>query len=257
MRGLLGHTGFVGSNLLRAGGYDATFNSRNVADLAGRSFDEMVCAALPAAKWIANREPEADRAVLATLISALSGAKIGRFVLISTIDVYPNPASAEDETACLAGRPNHAYGCHRLEFEEWARERYPDSLIVRLPALYGPGLKKNALFDLLNDNQVDRINPASVFQWYGLQRLPRDLEIARSTKLEVVNLFTEPLRMSEIIATHFPDAVVAPEGLPPVVYALRTRHAALFGGSGCYIETADQVRAAIASYLGVVRSRQD
>ena len=249
MRALVGHTGFVGSNLLAAGGYDATFNSRNFRDMAGRSFDELVCAGVSAAKWIANRDPEADRAAIAALTDTLAKARIGRFVLISTIDVYPDSASLEDESADLAGRPNHAYGKHRLEFEEWVRERHPGALIVRLPGLYGRGLKKNAIYDLLNNNEVGNINPAGVFQWYGVNRLARDLETARVARLRLVNLFTAPLPMSEIIATHFPAAPVGPARQPAPLYDLRTQHAPLFGGSGSYIETADQVRAGIAAYI--------
>mgnify|MGYP002224763577 CR=1 FL=1 len=41
-----------------------------------------------------------------------------------------------------------AYGRNRLQLERWVREDYPNALIVRLPALYGIGLKKNFLFDL-------------------------------------------------------------------------------------------------------------
>ena len=41
-----------------------------------------------------------------------------------------------------------AYGKNRLQLERWVREDHPDALIVRLPALYGRGLKKNFLYDL-------------------------------------------------------------------------------------------------------------
>src|SRR5207249_890387 len=118
---------------------------------------EVVCAGVSAAKWIANREPEADRAAITALTDALASAKIGRFVLISTIDVYPDPSAMEDETADLAGRANHAYGEHRRDLEEWARGRYRNHLVARLPALYGRGLRKNALYDLLHDNQLGSI----------------------------------------------------------------------------------------------------
>ena len=41
-----------------------------------------------------------------------------------------------------------AYGKNRLQLERWVRQDHPDALIVRLPALYGKGLKKNFLYDL-------------------------------------------------------------------------------------------------------------
>ena len=47
-RCLIGHTGFVGGNLLRQGRFDALFNSRNIAELAGQSFDEIWCCGVSA-----------------------------------------------------------------------------------------------------------------------------------------------------------------------------------------------------------------
>ncbi|MEO6876905.1 MAG: pyridine nucleotide transhydrogenase, partial [Gemmatimonadaceae bacterium] len=57
---LIGHTGFVGSNLLRQHGFEATFNSANIEQIAGRSFDLVVCCGAPAEKWKANAHPERD-----------------------------------------------------------------------------------------------------------------------------------------------------------------------------------------------------
>lgn len=37
-----------------------------------------------------------------------------------------------------------AYGKNRLQLEQWVREDFPDALIVRLPALYGIGIKRTS-----------------------------------------------------------------------------------------------------------------
>ncbi len=52
---------------------------------------------------------------------------------------------------------------------------------MRLPGLYGPGLKKNVIFDFLHDNDVHKIDSRGVFQFYDTTRLWRDLEIAVRT----------------------------------------------------------------------------
>jgi dTDP-4-dehydrorhamnose reductase len=249
MRALIGHTGFVGSNLLRAGGFDAVFNSRNFRDMAGQRFDEVVCAGVAAAKWIANREPEADRAGIAALTDVLSQADIGRFVLISTIDVYPDPSMAVDEAFDPAGHPNHAYGTNRLALEKWVSARYLDHLIVRLPALFGPGLKKNAVFDLLHNNEVEKISPDGRFQFYPVRRLAADIATAASAGLKLVNLFAEPVAMRTIIERHFPDATLGRASTSAPSYRLTTQHGRLFGGDDRYMLTSDAVLAALADFV--------
>jgi hypothetical protein len=253
-RGLVGHTGFVGSNLAAAGGYDAFFNSKNSADMAGQEFDELVCAGVPAVKWIANRDPEADRKVIGDLTRALEQTKVGRLVLISTIDVYPDPSQPLDEAFDPFRASNHAYGAHRLGLEQWVRARFANSCTVRLPALFGPGLKKNVIFDLMHDNQVGKIDPASAFQWYPVTRLAQDLERIEKAGLDLVNLFTEPLATGEIVSRFFPDAQVGPPSATPVRYDLRTAHAAVFGGRGGYALDGATVMAALGGYLDAERA---
>lgn len=254
MRALVGHTGFVGSNLRRAGGFNSMFNSSNYRDIAGQHFDEVVCAGVAAAKWIANKEPEADRAGIAALTDVLSQADIGRFVLVSTIDVYPDPSMAVDEAFDPAGHPNHAYGTNRLALEKWVSSHHPDHLIVRLPALFGPGLKKNALFDLLHDNSVEKINPESRFQFYPVKRLAADIATAAAADLRLVNLFTEPVAMSTLIERHFPDAPVGPASAPAPSYRLTTRHGRCFGGDDRYMLSSDGVLASIADFVSEERA---
>ena len=162
---LIGYTGFVGSTLARLRTFSDVYNSTNIDSIAGKEFKEIVCAGVPAVKWIANKEPERDLASIAKLLSALRQCKAERFTLISTIDVYPDPSGGADENADLASLNNHAYGRHRLMVEEAVTEHFANVVIARLPALFGKGLKKNIVFDFLTGNETRKINPASSFQW--------------------------------------------------------------------------------------------
>jgi nucleoside-diphosphate-sugar epimerase len=254
-RALIGHTGFVGGTLLAADGFTHGFNSRDFQDMRGAAFDEVVCAGIPAVKWLANRQPGQDRAAIAALLAVLETVRAGRFVLISTIDVYPDPSQPLDETAALEGLPNHAYGLHRLEAEQFVAAHFPDHAIVRLPALFGDGLKKNALFDLLAGNMVEKINPAAEYQWYPTRRLPGDLVRIAGAGLRLVNLVTEPLPMRDIVARFFRGAPVGPETGPAPRYALRTGHAALFGGDPPYVMGQSQVLAAMTDFIRQSRRR--
>lgn len=147
--GLIGHTGFVGAALLRQTGFGACYNSANIADIAGEAFATLVCAAAPGSMIEANRAPERDKAAVDALIARLDRVEAARFVLISSIAVLADFAGGQDEST-REFQQALAYGRHRRMLEAFVEDRFPGSLIVRLPALFGEGLRKNFLFDLMN-----------------------------------------------------------------------------------------------------------
>lgn len=147
--GLIGHTGFVGSALLRQTAFAACYNSKNIATIEGQSFGTLVCAAAPGSMLEANLAPERDAKKIDALIAQLSTARAERFVLISSIAVLADFAGGDDEGS-QAFQQDLAYGRHRRALEAFVEQHFPGSLVVRLPALFGEGLRKNFLFDLLN-----------------------------------------------------------------------------------------------------------
>ena len=147
--GLIGHTGFVGSALLRQTRFSTCYNSANIADIDGARFGTLVCAAAPGSMLEANRAPERDRAAIDALIARLDRVEAERFVLISSIAVLADFAGGDDE-GTGAFQHDLAYGRHRRALEAFVEDRFPGSLVVRLPALFGAGLRKNFLFDLMN-----------------------------------------------------------------------------------------------------------
>jgi hypothetical protein len=246
---LIGYSGFVGGHLAGRERFDLEVNRANLEALRGRRLERLVCAGLPAAKWLANREPQADRDNMLRLCGVLGSVTARRVTVISTIDVYPRTREADEDFDC-ARWPNHPYGTNRLNFETFVRERFPHALIVRLPALFGPGLRKNVLFDLLHGHQLELINPASRFQWYPLERLPGDLAVAEQHDLRLVNLFTEPLPTRVILDRCFPTVRVGARAQPAADYDLYTLHARLFGGTGSYRLSAREVLNELAAFCG-------
>ena len=236
---LIGYTGFVGSTLLRQGSFDALYNSKNIEDIEGRAFDTLVFAGAQAKKWWANLHPEEDKAGIDRALNALQSVKAAHAVLISTVDVLPLEAPTANEDLTIDPATLHAYGRHRIELEHAFKERFETLVIVRLPGLFGEGLKKNVVYDLLNNNQIEKINPASSFQYYDLTRLTDDIRIAQSENLSLVHLFTEPVATAQIISRFFPEAQVGSEAAPEAHYDFRTRHGQLFGGDSQYIERKD------------------
>jgi hypothetical protein len=252
---LIGHTGFVGGNLAAHRRFDALYNSSNIAEIAGRSFDTVTCAGVSAVKWLANKEPVADLAGIRRLTDALAGVTARRFVLISTVDVYRDPIGCTERDV-PPEQGLHAYGRHRLELERFVAARFPHHCIARLPALFGPGLKKNALYDLMHGNRVDSIVPNGRFQWYPVARLAGDLDKIGAAGIDLVNIVSEPVAMADLQAKWFPTAVLAPPAPSPPVYDLRSVHDAVLGGGGGYHLSASQVFAALDDFVTTANPAQ-
>jgi len=147
--GIIGYSGFVGGNLSRQHSFAGRFNSRNIDESAGYAFDTLVCAAAPGSMFQANAFPEQDLQQIETLCRKISGIRARRFVLISSIAVLADFSGGDDE-ATEAFQTKLAYGRHRRLLEAFCAGHFENTLILRLPALFGSGLKKNFLFDLLN-----------------------------------------------------------------------------------------------------------
>lgn len=143
---LIGSTGFVGGVLSRDLHFDHAYASATIQRIAGETFDTVICAGAPAAMWRANADPDGDFRNLETLVEAMGRARIERLVLISTIAVLADPGEGADETTTNF-ETTAAYGRNRRWLEQALADQFP-TLVVRLPALFGPGLKKNLLFDL-------------------------------------------------------------------------------------------------------------
>jgi len=246
-RALIGSTGFVGSNLLRQAPFDAWYHSRNIERIAGREFDWLVCAGAPAEKWRANQDPESDRANLERLKQAIANVWARRAILISTVDVYPRPCEVDEESPFdpAAATP---YGYHRYQLEGFFRARF-DTLVVRLPGLFGPGLKKNVVFDLLHGNALQHVHADGSYQYYPLHRLWSDLMTAWQAGIRLLNLTTEPLATETLIREVFDRPFTNRPAQEPAHYDVRSRHAAMFGGQGGYILSQAEVLADLRAFV--------
>lgn len=160
---IVGHTGFVGGNLTRQTDFSGTFNSKNIEDIVGTRSDVLVCAGIPASMWMANNYPDKDLEQIESLLKLLSQARTEHFVLISSIAVYLQPVDGFDETT-ITFETDKAYGKNRRFAEEYVLEHFENATVIRLPALFGDGLKKNFLYDLLN--QEPAFMPEAAFEQF-------------------------------------------------------------------------------------------
>ena len=245
---LIGHTGFVGGNLLAKRSYDLLYRSTNIDSIRGKSFGHIVCAGVQAMKWWANLHPEEDMAGIERLLSPLSEVKADRFTLISTIDVYPAPLNVDEDTA-IDREGHHAYGLHRLIVEERIRQLFPRVVILRLPGLFGPGLRKNVIYDMITDNNLDKVHSAGVFQYYDLRHLADDIDKAWERGIDLLNLSSGPLGTAEIRDLFFPGKELGTSGPAPARYDMKSKHAAAWGGIDGYLYNKQQVVENLADWL--------
>jgi nucleoside-diphosphate-sugar epimerase len=246
-RALVGWTGFVGGALDARTGPVARFRSTDIDQLPSADVDEIVCAGAPAEKWKANADPEADWAGIRRLIDALDGSRASSCVLVSTVDVYADSREADEATAADT-QQEQAYGRHRALLEEFVRDRFEKTLVVRLPGMFGPGLKKNLVFDLIHQPEARFAHEDSTFQFYDVRDLWGHVLLAQDASLPVVNLATEPVSSSQVARECF-GVDYRCSDRPQVAYDLRTGHARqLAGRDGAYLRSADEVLTGIRAW---------
>ncbi len=252
---LIGYTGFVGGNLLQQRPFDALYNSANILDVAGRHFDEVYFSAAKAEKWRINQDPDSDARHIAELEGILSSFTAKRLILISTVDVYPRPIEVDEETV-VDEEGLHPYGLHRLRLERFVTARFEHTHVLRLPGLFGPGIKKNVIYDLLHNNNVDRIHADGEFQYYDLRRLERDVRRAIDARIPLINLATAPVSTRALAREAFGlEFDNRPDGATPGRYDMRSVHSAEWGGRGGYLYDRDEVLADLRDFVTGERAR--
>jgi len=231
---LIGYTGFIGGNLKKQTEFTDFYNSTNINDIRGKTYDLIVSAATSSLRWKADLEPEKDWEAIKKLTDPLRDATTKQFILISTVDVYPKPIGVNEESKITIQRPN-GYGLNRYKLEMFVKENFAKTVCIRLPQTFGEGIKKNFIFDLIYSNALDFTHKDSKFQWYNLKNLWKDISAIMENNLEHANLAVEPLSCLEIakytIALNFNNVTKK----PPLSYDMHTKYANLFDSKGNYI----------------------
>lgn len=247
-KALIGYTGFVGSNLKAQMKFDGFYNSKNIQEIKGKEYDVVYCAGAPAAKWIANKNPTEDLKSICSLIDAIREVKTQRFVLISTVDVYKTPIDVNEDTF-IDLSSHHSYGTHRRMIETFISERFENYNIIRLPGLFGDGLKKNIIYDFLHDNETHKIHSEAVFQFYSLDILSQDIQKVIKANIKLINFATEPTSVKEVVKAGFEinfDNRPTPNS---PFYNVQTKHADIFGKDGMYIQSKKDVLQKVKEFV--------
>jgi hypothetical protein len=204
MKILVGNTGLIGKTLQESDHF-VGINTSNINQYGGlvENGDELYLSCLPAAKWVVNQRLGIDIENINSIMRSLSMRRYSKIVLFSTIDVYSESPVGVNENF-IPTVSKLSYGGNRYLFELYVRSllKTDDLKIFRLPALYNKHIKKNILFDLINNNNADQINLNSAYQWYNLDKLYSDvIKYSKNYPDKTVfNLFPEPIETRDIVS---------------------------------------------------------
>jgi hypothetical protein len=204
---IIGYTGFVGTNILNNNKiqFDEFYNTKNIDDIKD-NYNIILFTGLSGNVGYVNKNYENDLKNINFFIEKLKNINCNKFILISTINVYPNLNNKNTENEILELKNSiDYYGKHRLLFEQFIINRYNNYHILRLPSIYGINIKKGILFDLINKNYLENICLDDEIQFYDLKNINDDIEYVCNNNIKILNLVSEPIYVYKIINDIFPN----------------------------------------------------
>jgi nucleoside-diphosphate-sugar epimerase len=176
---VLGAKGFIGSAIVacaqRLGLEVVAVVPGNYDALCGARADVLINAAGNSRKYLDAKEPVTgfDLSV-STVMRILHDFQYDYFVHLSSGAVYPREDHPEfnAETTPLDPAVMTNYGFHKWMAEQLVRKYAAKHLILRMGGFVGPGLKKNAVYDLMAGQPL-HVHPDSEFQFMDTRDLAR------------------------------------------------------------------------------------
>jgi nucleoside-diphosphate-sugar epimerase len=254
---LIGGNGFVGS------AYARLFEARklpfriitrdNHAEFRGTSCDVLINANGNSKKFLSTREPMTDfDQSVRSVAQSVEDFRAGAYVLLSTGDVYPEQhsptVSREDQQIDLARQSR--YGLHKMLAEQLVRGTQARWIVMRMGGFVGPGLKKNAIYDMLTGAPV-WLSPASELQFISTDRAASLVWrlVEKGVSNEIVNLGARGLVHLGNLHKSLGSASAFQENAPAVRYELSLEKLAALVG-----EPLPDARAEVDAFLARARA---
>jgi len=168
---IIGGEGFVGSAYQRYCQQNnlnyLVINRGNYQHYIGEKCDVLINANGNSKKFLGKENPlqdfdESVRSVRRSLIDFSAH----KYIFLSSCDVYPdcsNPDSTREDNIIDISRQS-PYGFHKYLAEQCVIHCHSDWLIFRMGGFVGEGLKKNAIFDILQGEKL-WLHPDSALQY--------------------------------------------------------------------------------------------
>lgn len=224
---LIGPNGFVGSAFRRRLEIDPEVELVPVTRTSGAEgdCDLLIDCGGNSRKYLADEDPVADFDASAThCLRSLQRFPGKRVLHISTVDVYPDlgdrrrTAESEEIDPARCSR----YGLHRFLAEQIVRHYASDWVILRLAGMVGPRLRKNPVFDILNQRPL-RIHPDSLYQFMHTDDVAAAaLVLARQAESGAIfNLcgagLVSPREIAELAGCSLDLSALPPDAAPRIV----------------------------------------
>lgn len=230
---ILGGNGFVGSAFTRVlTGLERPFaviTRANYDSFIGKSCDIFINANGNSKKFVAADDPKQEfQASVASVRNSLVDFKFKKYIFLSTSDVYPDCSSPDltrEDSAIDIARQS-PYGFHKYLAEQCVRHAAPEWLVIRQGGFVGPGLKKNAVFDIMNGGKL-WVHRDSRFQFIHTDDSAKAILSLADAGIanEIINVTaTGTISVAEIMALAR-RAVPSPEDAKPQVYEISTEKA--------------------------------
>ena len=119
---------------------------------------------------------------------------------------------------------------------------------MRLPGLFGPGLKKNIIFDFLNNNDLEKIDSRSIYQFYPIVNLWNDIQLTLKNKIGLIHLTAEPINVFDIALKGFNLEFTNFVSNSPPNYNFKTSYSGILDKIGDYHYSKSEILSMIRYY---------
>lgn len=190
---LIGASGFVGSALKKALTEQAEYEiipvtRKDYENHKNEKFDLVIHTAMPSRRWWALNNPLEDfEASVGLTADIVYNWNYEKLVIISSVSARV--------------QRDHPYGRHKHLAELLALDTNPNNLVFRLGGLYGEGLDKGVIFDMINGNQVF-MTKDSAFNYIDTYEASR-LIVKRLNRTGIIDIGAKDIISIGEIADHF------------------------------------------------------
>ncbi len=173
---VIGAAGFIGQNMLRCLEsrrlvVTAAYRHTSLEELSASEFDCVFFCAGNSKTYLTNREPVTClNESVAALYDYMTSLTYAKWVLISSSTVYPQERDQKVESAPIPVHEVSLYGAHKLLAERYVAQFAPNWIVLRPTGFFGPGLKKNLLFDVRAGQQDVYLKRESRIDYLPIER---------------------------------------------------------------------------------------